>query len=59
MNSYSKNIDPKKVEELRTLAQPLQEWLLRNFDLEALIVIDAGHAEVYENQIRAELEIKD
>lgn len=51
--------DKKEIEELKKLAEPLQEWLASNFNPMCSIVIDTDRVTVVSREISTPLKIKD
>jgi len=58
-NGDDKVNNEEKIKELIKLAKPLQEWLLKNYDLECEIIIDALFVNVMRNEIGTPIEIDD
>ena len=54
-----KEDEEKLFEELEKLAKPLQEWLLKNYDLMSNIILDPGFVKVVRSEIGVPLEIED
>lgn len=53
-----KNIETK-IKELKELAQPLQEWLIKNYDPMCTIIIRDGKVKVISDLLSIPLSIED
>lgn len=52
-------MEDKNLEELKKLAEPLQEWLTSNFNPMCSIVVDSDRVTVISHEASTPLKIKD